>query len=188
LGDSSLVYLVHDGDIDVACGQQVSSCVDVESMQSGAMGNIDDPRPTVGIATTRHLAINHLYEKPTQVAQRKMRKKVPDRFGSKTFYDLLKEAGQLHSLKSHDYASDADPYGNYRFAGMLSKLFDNSDDSGFMGRIAEKIYRLANLENNKKEAKNETIEDTERDLCVLMILWMSMRKDRRKKDTPNGAA
>jgi hypothetical protein len=103
-------------------------------------------------------------------------------YGSKTFYDLLKASGDLHSLKSHDYASDADPYANYKFAGMLSKLFDNPDDSGFIGRIGEKLYRLANLENNKKEPKNETIEDTERDLCVLMILWMSMRKDRRKTE------
>ena len=27
-----------------------------------------------------------------------------DRYGSKTFYDLLKEAGQLHNIKSFDYA------------------------------------------------------------------------------------
>jgi len=103
-------------------------------------------------------------------------------YGSKTFYDLLKEAGQLHSLKSHDYASDKDPYANYKFAGQMSKLFDDPDDSGFVGRIAEKLYRLANLENNRKEPKNESVEDTERDLCVLMILWMSMRKDRRKTE------
>jgi hypothetical protein len=104
-------------------------------------------------------------------------------YDSKTFYDLLKDAGQLHALKAHDYASDEDPYGNYKFAGLMSKLFDDADDSGFMGRIGEKIYRLANLQNNQKEPKNETVEDTERDLCVLMILWMSMRKDRRKTDS-----
>ena len=103
-------------------------------------------------------------------------------FNSKTFYDLLKEAGQLHALKAHDYATDEDPYANYRFAGQMGKLFDNPDDSGFIARIGEKLFRLANLENNRKEPKNETIEDTERDLCVLMILWMSMRKDRRKTE------
>ena len=101
-------------------------------------------------------------------------------FNSKTFYDLLKDAGQLHALKAHDYTTDEDPYGNYKFAGMMSKLFDDPDDSGFIGRIGEKIFRLANLQNNQKEPKNEAVEDTERDLCVLMVLWMSMRKDRRK--------
>jgi hypothetical protein len=99
----------------------------------------------------------------------------------RTFYDLLKEAGQLHALKAHDYATDADPYANFRFSGMMSKLFDDADDAGFAARIGEKLFRLSNLENNKKEPKNETIEDTERDLCVLMVLWMSMRKDRRNK-------
>lgn len=101
--------------------------------------------------------------------------------GSKTFHDLLKEAGQLHALKSHDYASDEDPYGNYAFAGMMSQLFQSPHDAGFIGRLGEKLFRLANLENNGKEPRNETIEDTEKDLCVLMILWISMRRDRRKK-------
>ena len=100
--------------------------------------------------------------------------------GSKTFHELLKEAGQLHSLKSHDYATDEDPYGNYRFAGMMSQLFKSSEDAGFIGRIGEKLFRLANLENNAKAPKNESIEDTERDLCTIMILWISMRRDRRK--------
>ena len=100
---------------------------------------------------------------------------------SRTFYELLKEAGELHKLKSHDYASDEDPFANYRFAGQMSKVFNDPDDSGFLGRIGEKIYRLANIENNDKVVKNESIEDTERDLCVIMVLWMSMRKDRRNK-------
>jgi hypothetical protein len=100
--------------------------------------------------------------------------------GSKTFHELLKEAGQLHAIKSHDYASDEDPYGNYKFAGMMSQLFKSADDAGFVGRIGEKLFRLANLENNGKQARNESIEDTERDLCTIMILWISMRRDRRK--------
>jgi hypothetical protein len=103
-------------------------------------------------------------------------------YGSKTFYDLLKEAGHLHSLKSHDYASNEDPYANYKFAGKMSQLFSNPDDAGFIGRIGEKLYRLANLENSGKQPNAESIEDSERDLCVLMILWISMRKDRRKTE------
>ena len=101
--------------------------------------------------------------------------------GSRTFHELLKEAGQLHTVKSHDYASDEDPYGNYRFAGMMSQLFKSADDAGFVGRIGEKLFRLANLENHAKAPKNESIEDTERDLCTIMILWISMRRDRRKQ-------
>lgn len=96
-----------------------------------------------------------------------------------TFSELVKEAEELHVKKSHDYASPDNPCGNYHFAGDMSQLFHNYKDAGFMGRMAEKLYRLANLENNNKHPKNETIEDTEIDLIVIMILWMSDRRSRR---------
>lgn len=100
--------------------------------------------------------------------------------GSPTFYKLLEEMAITHDMKSHDYASNENPYGNYHFAGQLAQLFSHSHyDMGFIGRIGEKLYRLANLESSDKIAKNESIEDTERDLCVIMALWMADRKDRR---------
>jgi hypothetical protein len=86
---------------------------------------------------------------------------------------------EIHSKKSHDYASSDSPYANYQFAGKLSKLFDNPNDAGFIGRIAEKLYRLANLENSGKSPSNESIEDTEVDLCVIMALWVASRRERR---------
>lgn len=101
--------------------------------------------------------------------------------GSPTFYTLLDKMSELHNMKSHDYASNEDPYGNYHFAGALSKIFKNPDDAGFLGRIGEKIYRLANLENSGKVPKNERVEDTEDDLCVIMTLWIASRRDRRNK-------
>lgn len=104
----------------------------------------------------------------------------PYRAGSPTFYGLLETMAKVHENKSHDYASDSNPYGNYHFAGELSQLFHNPHDAGFLGRIAEKLYRLANLENSDKIAKNETIEDTELDVCVILALWMASRRDSRK--------
>jgi hypothetical protein len=106
-----------------------------------------------------------------------MRRKVRE---NKTFYDLLKASGDLHTLKANEYSGDADPYANFKFAGQMSKLFVDPDDSGFVGRIAERLFRLANLENSGKTPQNEPIEDTERELCMLVVLWMSMRKDRRR--------
>lgn len=98
---------------------------------------------------------------------------------SMTFLNLLDAASALYAKKSHDYASEDSPYGNYHFAGMMSKLFQNADDAGFVGRMGEKLYRLANLENNGKAPLNETIEDTEIDLIVIMVLWISSRRDKR---------
>jgi len=102
------------------------------------------------------------------------------RNGSPIFYSLLERMAEIHDRKSHDYASNDNPYGNYKFAGQMSKLFDNPDDAGFLGRIAEKLYRLANLENGiGKTPSNETVEDTEIDICVITALWMASRKERR---------
>lgn len=103
------------------------------------------------------------------------------RHGSPTFYALLEEMSEVHDKKSHDYASNDNPYGNYHFAGVLSKLFDNPEDSGFIGRLGEKLYRLANLENRHLAPNNESIEDTERDIVVITALWISDRRDRRGK-------
>lgn len=101
------------------------------------------------------------------------------RHGSPTFYKLIEQMGEIHNKKSYDYASNDSPYANYQFAGKLSKLFNNPDDAGFIGRIAEKLYRLANLENNNKIPSNESVEDTEIDILTICALWMASRRDRR---------
>lgn len=108
--------------------------------------------------------------------------KKEERNGSPEFYKLLEEAAMIHDKKSHDYASNDDPFANYKFAGLLSKLFNNPDDSGFVGRIGEKLYRLANIENNGKTTKNESIEDTETDIVTITALWVAMRRERRRNN------
>lgn len=105
-----------------------------------------------------------------------------DRHGSPEFYKLLGEMADTHDKKSYDYASNDNPYGNYEFAGELSCMFSHSPkDAGFVGRIGEKLYRLANLEKDGKIPKNESIEDTERDICVIVALWMASRRERRNE-------
>jgi len=103
-----------------------------------------------------------------------------DRHGSPLFYSLLSEMADTHDRKSHDYASNDNPFGNYHFAGKLALLFAHSpEDAGFAGRIGEKLFRLANLESSGKIAINESIEDTERDIAVIATLWMADRRQRR---------
>lgn len=102
------------------------------------------------------------------------------RHGSPVFYSLLEEMAETHDKKSHDYANNENPSGNYHFAGQVAILFSHSpQDAGFVGRLAEKIYRLAILEGSGKEPKNESIEDTERDIAVIAALWMADRRQRR---------
>src|SRR3972149_8980328 len=76
--------------------------------------------------------------------------------GLQAFYSLLEECAETHDRKSHDYASESNPTGNYHFAGRLALLFSHSEqDAGFIGRIGEKVYRLANLEKSEKIPRNE---------------------------------
>lgn len=89
---------------------------------------------------------------------------------------------ETHSKKSHDYASNKNPFGNYYFAGQMATLFAHSpQDAGFVGRLAEKIYRIASLEGSGKEPENETVQDTERDILVITGLWITSRRERRAK-------
>jgi hypothetical protein len=95
------------------------------------------------------------------------------RHGSQSFYNLLQEMAELHDRKSHDYASNEDPFGNYHFAGQMAAMFAYSpEDAGFVGRLAEKLYRIK---------INESITDTERDIAVIVTLWMASRRERRNK-------
>lgn len=104
----------------------------------------------------------------------------PKRHGSPIFYSLLDEMAETHDKKSHDYATDNDPYGNYKFAGIYATLFAHSpDDAGFAGRIAEKIYRLSVLGKRQAQPFNESIDDTERDIAVIATLWMASRREKR---------
>lgn len=108
------------------------------------------------------------------------------RHGSPEFYRLLEEMAELHDIKSHDYASNENPYGNYHFAGQMAMLFKHSpEDAGFVGRMAEKIYRIANLESSGKTPSNESISDTELDLVVIVCLWMASRRDKREERKRN---
>lgn len=100
--------------------------------------------------------------------------------GMPEFYVLLDEVAETHHRKSHDYASNDNPSGNYHFAGKVALLFAHSEqDAGFVGRIAEKIYRLANLEKSSKAPLNEAIDDTEKDIVTIAALWMADRRRRR---------
>lgn len=106
--------------------------------------------------------------------------KRPQRHGSPIFYNLLDEMAETHSKKSHDYANDNSPYGNYHFAGFIANLFNHSsDDAGFAGRLAEKMYRLSVLGKRQTQPFNESVDDTERDIAVIATLWMASRREKR---------
>lgn len=142
-----------------------------------AEGGIPVPEPKNTLGITPRKGDNAQYDPPNPDAIQ-----ARQRNGSPVFYGMLNEMAETHDRKSHDYASNDSPYANYQFAGKLAALFAHSpEDMGFLSRIGEKMYRLANLEKDGKIPSNESMEDTERDLPIIMTLWMSMRRERRMK-------
>jgi len=70
--------------------------------------------------------------------------------------------------KNHDYASDDDPFRNFRKHGLL----------GIMVRLSDKISRLETfLEQGKLKVKEETIHDTILDIINYAILFEGYRQD-----------
>lgn len=80
------------------------------------------------------------------------------------FDDIVKECYALHKAKSSDYANEIDPYLNFRITGL----------TGISARLVDKAIRLFTIYQNKKiNVKDETIEDTLKDLIVLSIIGLS---------------
>lgn len=100
------------------------------------------------------------------------------RRGNLLFYQILEEAASIHEKKSHDYAINSDPMVNYRTAGMIAHKFRDHTEAGLAGRFAEKVMRLLVLEE-KIEVLNESVEDTENDLLVILALFIARRRERR---------
>lgn len=89
-------------------------------------------------------------------------------------YDaVLAKMAELHDRKSQDYASDANRYSNFEFAGQLGALFTHPVDIAFATLIGVKLARLGELKGKGKAAQNESVQDTQMDLAVYASLWAS---------------
>lgn len=89
---------------------------------------------------------------------------------SKEFHDLMKECIEIHDKKSHDYASDKNPFSNFEGAAEIVEQFIKPIDQVFAGIIGIKLTRLAQLLNGKTPL-NESIDDTFKDAVNYFALW-----------------
>lgn len=84
---------------------------------------------------------------------------------SKRFHEILVELGKLHDAKSQDYGTNKDPFNNVR----------GSEDWGVPGwvgagiRLNDKVRRLQAF-SKKGSLKNESVEDSLRDIAVYAII------------------
>jgi hypothetical protein len=89
---------------------------------------------------------------------------------SPKFLMLLDEMRELHDKKNHDYASDGDPFSNFKFAALVADGF-RGKDAVYAVLIGVKLARLKELTANGKKPNNESIDDTRRDLAMYATLW-----------------
>lgn len=81
---------------------------------------------------------------------------------------LFVQALNLMKQKNHDYASDEDPYKNFRRYGLM----------GILVRLSDKIARLDSyLSQGDLEVKDESVKDTILDIINYSVLFEGYRKD-----------
>lgn len=81
------------------------------------------------------------------------------------FAEVAAECISLYAKKNHDYGNSFD------------KGMDTIGPSYGIGRIFDKMNRLVNLTNGKEQqVKDESIDDTLRDLACYSIMMLTYRK------------
>jgi hypothetical protein len=93
------------------------------------------------------------------------------------------EARELSKRKNNDYA-DPDSFKNDRFRVFKNFVLCNqlgvcSTEQGFLVRLADKFSRICNLlrAGHKQTVKDESIEDTAKDVINYLILLLAYRKE-----------
>ncbi len=95
---------------------------------------------------------------------------------SQRFHDILKELGELHDQKQADYGTDEDPFANIRASeewGVPAWL-------GALIRGNDKMSRLKTFAR-KRSLKNESVEDSMRDLAVYSIIALVLFEQDEQK-------
>lgn len=83
---------------------------------------------------------------------------------SPKFYKLLEEIRKLHDSKNSDYATNSDPFSNFREC----ERFGVPAWKGVLVRMSDKFCRICNLAD--KPARNEAIQDSFVDLAVYALI------------------
>lgn len=93
---------------------------------------------------------------------------------SARFHEILKELGDLHDRKQADYGRGGDPFANVR----SSTEFGVPAWVGAMVRGNDKVSRIKSFIRNGN-LKNESLEDSLRDLAVYSIIALVLFEQER---------
>ena len=94
------------------------------------------------------------------------------------FEKLLAEMSALHAKKNHDYASDADPFSNFRFAAQQAGVDPHTVLEVLIG---VKTARLRELTGSGKVPNNESERDTRLDRAMYAAIDVALYDQEREQ-------
>jgi hypothetical protein len=98
--------------------------------------------------------------------------------------DACGAARDLMQRKSSDYASDADPFRNFRQAEALGIC---ANELGILVRLSDKLSRLCQVVSSGKQAVlDETVNDTVLDAINYLVILSAYILDKGEVRHPEG--
>lgn len=89
----------------------------------------------------------------------------------KSFKDIV----ELIKIKNADYATNSDPFKNFRSASVIGI----SPSQAILVRITDKLSRISNLLGKKAQVKDESIEDTLNDIIGYTVIMKELIKEKK---------
>lgn len=93
------------------------------------------------------------------------------------FADILISMNTIMEAKNGDYATDSNPFSNFK---LVEDLWIASAEQAILVRMSDKFARIANLIDKEAKVKDETIEDTLIDLANYSIILTVLLKSKTK--------
>lgn len=93
----------------------------------------------------------------------------------------FKSAVDILKLKNADYATETDPWQNFRFA----KLVGVDVEKAILVRMSDKLARISNILGKEAKVKDESIVDTLVDLANYAAILKVYIENQNKSDSIN---
>lgn len=99
---------------------------------------------------------------------------------------VCEDAFRILQQKNSDYASNSDPYANFRRGEYLDLC---SVPAGILLRVMDKLSRLSTfVKDGKLTVKNESYDDACKDIINYLIILMSYVESQKQQITKNKKA
>ena len=94
--------------------------------------------------------------------------------------EVFEECLEIVKVKNTDYSPNEDSFGSFEVCEFIGIC---SVENGILVRMTDKLTRIANLLKRENAVKDESIEDTIKDLInysALLLVWL---RGKKKGDT-----